>query len=76
MVSNIMLSVMALVTNTVGYAIAKIKEERGQDILEYAVIVGAIALGAAAVLLFAPLDFSTFANKIQACISFDETNCT
>ena len=72
MVSNIMLSVMALVTNTVGYAIAKIKEERGQDLLEYAVLAGAIGIvGAVAILTIDPTIFQTFADKVEGCVRLD-----
>ena len=74
--SNIMLSAMAWVTNTVGYAFAKIKEERGQDLLEYAVLVGAIALVAGGALFFILDDsgaFEDFAEMIGNCVSFQET---
>jgi Flp pilus assembly pilin Flp len=71
MVSNIMLSVMALVSNTVGYAIAKIKEERGQDLLEYAVLAGAIAIVAGGALFAAGIDFTNFTDKIVDCINFN-----
>lgn len=72
-----MLSAMALVTNTVGYAIAKIKEERGQDLVEYAVLVGAIALVAGGI-LFVFFDdgiWTDFGDKIAACIAFDGDEC-
>jgi|CXWL01.1.fsa_nt_gi hypothetical protein len=76
MVSNIMLSVMALVTNTVGYAIAKFKEERGQDLLEYAVLAGGIAIAAGAViLLIDPQVFQDFADQIEGCVGFDPDEC-
>ncbi len=75
--SNIMLSAMAWVTNTVGYAIAKIKEERGQDLLEYAILIGAIALVAGGALYFFIGEdvFEEFATTITGCIEFDDDAC-
>lgn len=52
--------------------------ERGQDILEYAVMTGAIALVAAAALYaaFGGGDvYETFVEKFQACLSFDGDAC-
>jgi hypothetical protein len=70
--NNIILSVMAWTTNTVGYFVAKLKEERGQDILEYAILAGGIAiLLGAAVFLIDPGVFTNFASEVQACIGFD-----
>ena len=78
MINTVMLSAMAFVQNTIGYAINKLKEERGQDILEYAVLVGAIALVAGGV-LFVFLDdgiWDRFTEKISDCLAFNtEGNC-
>ena len=74
MINTIMLSIHAWVNNTIGYAINKVKEERGQDILEYAVLAGAIALVAGFVLWGATDGwFETFASKIEKCVTFDDT---
>jgi Flp pilus assembly pilin Flp len=53
------------------------KVERGQDLIEYAVIAGGIGLIAATALLFAPIPdaMTTFANRITSCITFDLGNC-
>ncbi len=51
MINTVMLSAMTWVTSTVGSLVARIKEERGQDIMEYAVLAGAIALVAGFVLI-------------------------
>jgi len=75
LVSNIILSVYA-------WAAARIemfKEERGQDILEYAVLAGGIALVLGFVLFAAGGNFlfdgmQTFADEIQACVTFS-TDC-
>lgn len=75
MVSNIILSVYA-------WAAARIemfKEERGQDILEYAVLAGGIALVLGFVLFAAGgnelLDgFETFVLEVENCITFS-TDC-
>lgn len=52
--------------------------DRGQDILEYAVMTGAIALvaGAGLYLAFGSGDvYDTFVEKFQACPSFDGDAC-
>jgi Flp pilus assembly pilin Flp len=71
--NNIILSVMAWTTNVVGGFVTRLKEERGQDILEYAVLAGAIALIAGGALyLIGPDIFETFAEQIEYCVTFDE----
>lgn len=78
MVSNILLSAYAWATTRM----AMLREERGQDIMEYAVIAGAIALVAAFV-LFSPLGgfggtigdaVDDFGTTIAECVAFD-ANC-
>ncbi|HYM14895.1 MAG TPA: hypothetical protein VEZ14_05000 [Dehalococcoidia bacterium] len=52
---------------------SQISSERGQDLFEYAVLGGAIAV-VAAIALFAvgnKLDFSVMRNRINDCITFD-----
>jgi hypothetical protein len=46
----------------------------GQGIMEYAVLLGAIALIAALALYGADFDFTAMVTEIQDCISFD-SNC-
>ena len=73
MVNNIVLSVMARVSNFVATA----KEERGQDLVEYAVLVGFIGVAAAvAFFAFMPDALTTFTDKVGACLAFDGANCT
>lgn len=71
MVSNVILSAYAWAQAL----IVSFKEERGQDIMEYAVIAGVIAL-TAAVVLFA-LDwngvFNDFFTVVGDCIAFADT---
>jgi hypothetical protein len=72
--NNIIMSVMAWTANTVGYFVTKLKEERGQDILEYAIMAGAIAilLGGA---LFIAIDenvVENFTTKVTSCLNFNE----
>jgi hypothetical protein len=59
--------------------IESFKEERGQDILEYAVLAGGIALVLGFVLFAAGGNFlfegfTTFAEEVEACITFS-TDC-
>jgi hypothetical protein len=73
LVSDIILSAYAWVTSRW----ALLKEEHGQDILEYAVIAGAIALIFAGILFAFDWDtpFEDFYDNISACIEFDSDNC-
>lgn len=76
MINTVMLTAMTWVTSTVGSFIARIKEERGQDILEYAILAGAIALGAGVLLLFFDATFwDTFGTKLESCLTFDGAGC-
>ncbi|MBI5288795.1 MAG: hypothetical protein HY873_07470 [Chloroflexi bacterium] len=77
MINTVMLTAMTWVTSTVGSFIARIKEERGQDILEYAVLAGAIAIGAGVLLTFFGPDFwDTFGTVIEGCLTFNADECT
>ena len=72
MVNNIVLSVMARVSNF----IASAKDERGQDLVEYAVLVGFIGVAAAvAFIAFMPDALDTFLTKVGGCLAFDSANC-
>ena len=48
--------------------------ERGQDLVEYAVLVGAIGVAAGAVLLVAPLPaaIGDFSDTVVACVTFNQ----
>lgn len=48
------------------------RSERGQGIMEYSILLGAIALVAAVGLYAADFDFSDMTGEIQDCISFDD----
>jgi hypothetical protein len=48
------------------------RSERGQGIMEYSILLGAIALVAAVGLYAADFDFSAMTSEIQDCISFDD----
>ena len=73
MVNSIILSGMAWASSLKDAIASHLKDEGGQDMIEYAVIVGAIAVAAAAI-FFAPIDFGAFRNKMTACINF-ESSC-
>jgi hypothetical protein len=55
---------------------SSLRDERGQDIMEYAVIASAIAIGAAIVLFAFDFQgaFLDFADVVGDCIAFDD-NC-
>ena len=76
MVNNIVLSVMSWGSSLKDAISTRLREESGQDLLEYAVLVGAIAAVAAGVLYaIGPTAFQPFADKVTACLTFDSTNC-
>lgn len=52
-------------------AIASLKEERGQDLLEYALLGGLIAAGIVAVLVLFSGNITDMVNNIGDCIDFD-----
>jgi Flp pilus assembly pilin Flp len=57
---------------------SRMSSERGQGIMEYGVLLGAIALIAATALYVTggTLSFSSFKSKIQACINLASSGCT
>lgn len=70
MVNNILLSGIAWVASIKNAITQRISEEGGQDLIEYAVLVGGIGIVAALAFLALPIDFSTMKNKISDCVSF------
>jgi hypothetical protein len=77
-INTIMLSAMAFVQNTIGYTISKLREERGQDIMEYVVLIGAVAIVAAGALLVLDQDgiWEEFTGRISDCLTFDMDACS
>ncbi|MHB8377800.1 MAG: hypothetical protein ACYDEB_12725 [Dehalococcoidia bacterium] len=76
MVNNIMLSAMAWASSLKNAVAMRINEERGQDLLEYAVLAGAIGIAAAAAFIVVGggwLNFAAFKSKVGACVSFSST---
>ena len=69
--NDIILSGMAWASSLRDAISSRMKDEGGQDLIEYAVLVGAIGLGAA-IALFAlgPAAFDTMAAKVEACVTF------
>lgn len=50
-----------------------LRKEGGQGIMEYSILLGAIALIAAVALYAANFDFSAMTGEIQDCISFSSS---
>ncbi len=77
MVTNMMLEAAAWVTALTDSITQRLKDERGQDLLEYAVLGGAVALVAAVAIVASPIrsDLQSFVTKVGNCISLSNT-CT
>jgi Flp pilus assembly pilin Flp len=55
---------------------AKLSSERGQDIMEYALITGGIAIALIAALLFFTNQFGNLFTSLKGCIDFNNaTSC-
>jgi hypothetical protein len=67
MVTNTVLSVLSWV---VAIRDTFARSERGQGIMEYSILVGFIALIAAAAFIATPFSFTEFRTDIQDCINF------
>ena len=76
MINGILLTALAWTMSLRSSVTESLKDEEGQDLIEYAVLVGAIgiALFVALVALPLPAAFATFGNKIKNCVTFD-TSC-
>ena len=70
MVNNIVLTGLSLVLSLKGAITARLSEERGQDLIEYAVLAGAIgvALFTALIVVGFPGAFEAFGTSIKQCI--------
>ena len=77
MFNNIILSVMAWKSSTIGLFVTRVREERGQDLMEYAVLAGGIAILLIAALLAIDASgaYDLFAGRIESCITFDLEGC-
>lgn len=60
-----------------GFLMNLVNREEGQDLVEYAVLVGFIGVTAAIalILLFQNNAFGTMEQTIRACVTFDTPNC-
>jgi len=75
LVNNIILNGMAWAASLRSSIVQTLKSEGGQDLLEYAVLAGAIAIVAAAALFATDwLDFDNFKSQIQDCLNFNSTD--
>ena len=73
MVNNIVLSAVAWASSLRSSIAERLKDVTGQDLLEYAVLAGAIAIVAGGVLFgagAAGLGFNDFSDKIEDCMKF------
>lgn len=69
--NSIILSAMAWASSLKDAVAQRISEERGQDLVEYAVLAGFIGIALAAFLILNPFGFDSFRNKVNDCITFD-----
>jgi hypothetical protein len=53
--------------------VRRISAQAGQGIMEYAILLGGIALVAGAVFYAFDFNFDDFATEIEACVTFDST---
>ena len=74
--TELSLRVHAFVVATISSVIERAREERGQDLIEYAMLAGLIALAIAGAILIFNGALLSFANGIKNCIDFDnKTTC-
>ena len=77
MVNDIILSGMAWASSLRNAIANHMKDEGGQDLIEYAVLAGAISLVGAAAILFWGDDITTametFGGQVANCLSLEET---
>ena len=78
MVNSIILSGVAWASSLKDAIVSQLKEERGQDLIEYAVLAGAIGMAAAIAFIAGPnfQDIAArFADKVGGCITLDGATC-
>ena len=80
MVNSIILSGMAWASSLKDAIVNHHRDEGGQDMMEYAVIVGAIALTVAGVISFGGASFfvdaiNNFRDQVAGCLYFDGDAC-
>jgi hypothetical protein len=73
MINEGFLAMAVWVMTTRTRLIQAVREQAGQGIMEYSILLGAIALIAAVALYAADFDFGDMTAEIQDCISFDDT---
>ncbi len=73
MVSNIILSAAAWASTLRSSFVERLKEESGQDLIEYAALAGAIALVAAVAFVALPMQpiISAFVLKVSNCLQLN-----
>lgn len=78
--NSIIISAMAWATSLRSSVVESLKREDGQDLVEYAVLIGGIAVVALVALLALGTGDGTplwnFKDKIAACVQFDTANCS
>lgn len=75
MINNAILSAMAWVADVRSTVAGARRTERGQGLTEYAVLVGAIVLIAAAAFALTPISLNDFRKTIQGCLDFEAGAC-
>ncbi len=73
-VNSIVLSAMSWASSLKNAVGTRLREEAGQDLIEYAMLVGFIAVAAAAAFLVAgiPDALTTFAENVAECVSLND----
>jgi Flp pilus assembly pilin Flp len=71
--TNISLAIYAFITSTMN----RMRDERGQDIVEYVVLAGFIGIALAVVMIATPLSayMSNFVVSMGNCIQFQTADC-
>jgi hypothetical protein len=63
---------LLFISDRLGAVFPALRDDRAQGIMEYAILIGGIALIAGVALLgTGGLDFGDFIDRIQDCVSFD-----
>jgi Flp pilus assembly pilin Flp len=72
-VTNLTLRMYTAVTTAISSMLGDLKDERGQDLIEYAVLAGGIGIALFVIFTQVPLtaNLTTFVTKIGQCVSFN-----